>query len=274
MQSFFREIELPVHNIYIIITLIGAAIGSFLNVCIYRIPRELSIVTPASRCPGCDKGIKPYDNIPIISYLILIGRCRECKTKISFRYPLIEGLNTLLYVTALWRFGLGWHLIPIFAFCSAMVVITFIDMDFQIIPNIISIPGAVVGLLAGAIIFPDIFKTNQILGFWNSLTGLVIGGSLFLLVALLGEWMFNKEAMGMGDVKMMAMVGAFLGWKGVVLTTFTGSLAGTIVSIFMMVYKGKDRHSQIPFGPFLAAGALITLFYGKELLSLYLRRAL
>lgn len=257
---------------YIAVSLFGAMLGSFLNVCIYRIPRDLSIVSPASRCPVCDKGIKVYDNIPVLSFLLLRGKCRNCGTKIPFRYPLVETLNALLYAAALWRFGLGWHLLIIFAFCSAMLVITFIDLDFQIIPNTLTLPGAIIGLLAGSLIFPDPFARGSILGFKGSLIGLISGGGLFLTIAYVSQWILRQEAMGMGDVKMMAMIGAFMGWKAILLTTFSGSLAGSLIGIFLMAFRGKGRKAQIPFGPFLAIGAIITLFYGREILQLYLRR--
>lgn len=185
---------------------------------------------------------------------------------------MVEILNALLYVAALWRFGLGWYLLPIFAFCSVMVVITFIDLDFQIIPDILTVSGAIFGLIASSIILPDIFKPWHIVGFKNSLIGIITGGGLFFAIAFIGELLLKKEAMGMGDVKMMGMVGAILGWKGVLLTTFTGSLLGSIIGMSLMRITGKGRDYRIPFGPFLAAGAIVTLFYGKELLSLYLRR--
>lgn len=257
---------------YIAVSLFGAVIGSFLNVCIFRLPRELSIVSPASRCPVCDTEIKFYDNIPVLSFLLLRGKCRNCRTTIPFRYPLVETLNALLYAATLWRFGLGWHMPVIFAFCSALLVITFIDLDFQIIPNTLTIPGTVIGLLAGSLIFPDPFARNSLLGFKGSLIGLVSGGGLFFLIAYLSQLILKQEAMGMGDVKMMAMIGAFMGWKAILLTTFSGSLAGSLTGIFMMAFRGKDRKAQIPFGPFLATGAIITLFYGREILYLYLRR--
>ncbi|MBM4135535.1 MAG: prepilin peptidase [Nitrospira sp.] len=250
---------------YIIVFLFGSIVGSFLNVCIYRIPRNLSIIIPSSRCPSCDSPIKPWDNIPVVSYIFLGGRCRFCKARISFRYPLVEFLNALSYVAVLWRFGFGWHTIVYCVFCSALIVITFIDLDFQIIPDWITLSGIPIGLLTGSFLLPDPFIRYSLLGYKSSIIGFLVGGGLFYAVAVL-----SRGGMGGGDIKMMAMVGAVLGWKAVLMTTFLGSLIGSIVGIFLMVLKGKGRKTKIPFGPFLALGSLITLFYGQELLSLYL----
>lgn len=252
---------------YGIAFLFGSAIGSFLNVCIYRMPRNISIVFPSSRCPSCNTPIKPLDNIPVLSYLLLGGRCRVCKAKIAFRYPLVEFLNASLYVLVVWRYGLNWDAVIYCVFCSALIVITFIDLDFQIIPDRISLPGIPIGLIAGSFLLPDPFIRFSALGFKASVIGFLVGGGLFYLVALV-----SRGGMGGGDIKMMAMVGSLTGWKSVLLTTFLGSLSGSLVGIFLMVFKGKGRKTKIPFGPFLALGSLITLFFGQEILSWYLRR--
>jgi leader peptidase (prepilin peptidase) / N-methyltransferase len=251
--------------IYIIAFILGSLIGSFLNVCIYRIPRNLSIITPASRCPACDIPIRPYDNIPFLSYIALGGKCRVCGAKISFRYPLVEFLNAALYVLVLWRFGFGWHIPVYLIFCSVLVVIIFIDLDFQIIPDTITLPGMVIGLIAGSFLVPDPFMRYDLLGFQASIAGFLAGGGLFYAVAIL-----SRGGMGGGDIKMMAMVGSFMGWKSVLMTTFFGSLTGAVVGILLMIFKGQGRKTKIPFGPFLALGALITLFYGQEILTWYL----
>ncbi len=250
----------------------GSVVGSFLNVCIYRIPRGSSIILPPSRCPACGTSIKPYNNIPIISFILLGGKCRQCGAKISLRYPLVEALNGLLYVLVLWRFGLGWHTLFLFAFWSAMIVITFIDLDFQIIPDSLTLPGIVVGLIAGSLTLPDPFDRLSLLGFRGSVIGLLSGGLAFFLIAEVSFRVLRQEAMGGGDIKMMAMVGAFLGWKSVLLTTFAGSLFGSVIGIFLMVFKRTGRRTKIPFGPFLALGALLSMFCGQEILSLYLKR--
>ncbi len=258
--------------LYIIIFVFGAVIGSFLNVCIYRLPRNLSIVSPSSRCPSCQSPIRPYDNIPILSYIILGGRCRNCKAPISVRYPFVELLNALLYATVPLRFGFGWHIPVLFAFVSALIVITFIDLDFQIIPDVITLPGVLIGLIMATIIIPDPFSRNHQVGFLNSLIGVISGGGLFFIIALLGEKAFGQEAMGGGDIKLMAMIGGFLGWKSILLTTFAASLIGSIAGIIIMVIKGRGRGLKVPFGPFLSIGAMISLFFGQEVLYLYIGR--
>ncbi|MGO9013965.1 MAG: prepilin peptidase [Dissulfurispiraceae bacterium] len=264
----------------IIFFILGLIVGSFLNVCIYRIPRSLSIISPPSACPGCDAPIRPWDNIPLVSYILLGGKCRSCGGPISLRYPLVELLNGVLYWSVVTSFGLGWHVLFICALVSSLVVITFIDLDFQVIPDSITLPGIVIGLLSASFVLPDPFSVHRsafslqpsvlshsIVGFVNALTGLLLGGGLFYLIALI-----SRGGMGGGDIKMMAMVGAFMGWKAIFLTTFIGSLSGSLVGIFLMVAKGKGRKSKIPFGPFLALGALATLFFGKVILQWYLRR--
>ncbi len=246
----------------------GLITGSFLNVCIYRLPREISIVSPPSACPGCKKPIKPWDNIPIISYLFLRGKCRNCGERISIRYPLVELLNGLLYLLIVYFFGFGWHLIPLFAFVSAMVVITFIDLEFQIIPDVITLPGILIGVISSVFFLSDplfnLHASDMLTGLINSLIGILLGGGLFFLIAVV-----SKGGMGGGDIKMMAMVGAFMGWKAVLLVTFIGSLTGSLVGVMLMLFKGKDRKTKVPFGPFLALGSLISLFVGGKIITWY-----
>ncbi|MCE5194245.1 MAG: prepilin peptidase [Nitrospiraceae bacterium] len=254
-------------TMYVIIFIFGSLVGSFLNVCIYRLPKQESIVMPFSYCPSCKTPIKAWDNIPILSYLFLRSKCRACKEKISFRYPVVEALNALFYCLLLWRFGIGLHLLTYFALVSSLIVITFIDLDYQIIPDSITLPGVVLGLILGSFLLPDPFSRWSPLGYKASLIGAVTGFGLYYLIAVL-----SKGGMGGGDIKMMAMLGAFMGWKSVLLTTFSGSFLGAIWGISLMIFEGKSRKTKIPFGPFLAAGALITLFYGQEILYLYLKR--
>jgi len=253
--------------LYIFVFLLGSIVGSFMNVCIYRMPRKLSIVLPSSRCPSCNTPIKPWDNIPIVSYFFLGGRCRVCKSKISLIYPLVEFLNAALYVFILWRFGFAWHTPLYFIFCSTLVVISFIDLEFQIIPDKITLPGIPIGIIIGSFLLPDPFMRYTILGLKASLLGFVIGGGVYYALALV-----SRGGMGGGDIKMMAMVGALMGWKAVLLISFIGSFIGGLVGIFLMIFKGKGRKTKIPFGPFLALGSLITLFYGEEILYWFLHR--
>lgn len=259
MLSHLNNIELfePLSFIF------GLVVGSFLNVCIYRLPRNMSVVRPSSACPSCNTPIKPWDNIPVLSYILLKGNCRKCGERISIRYPIVELMNGILYWIAFNYFGLGWHLPFLLSFISAMIVITFIDLDFQIIPDVITLPGIVIGLASAFFLLPDPFSLS-VVGFKNSIAGLFIGGGLFYLIAVL-----SRGGMGGGDIKLMAMVGAFMGWKAVFLTTFIGSLVGSLVGIFLMIFKGKGRKTKIPFGPFLAFGSIITLFFGRAILHWY-----
>jgi len=240
----------------------GALVGSFLNVCIYRLPKEESIVTPGSHCPYCKKPIKFYDNIPLISYLFLKGKCRHCKSHISIQYPLIEGITALGSLLLFLKFGSSLSYLIYFSFLSALIIITVIDLFHQIIPDVISLPGIGVGLLVSLII-PQIT-------FFDSLIGILLGGGSLFLVATLYQWLFKREGMGGGDVKLLAMIGAFLGWKAVILTILLSSLIGSVVGITVMLIKGKDFKYAIPFGPFLSLAAMVSMFYGENIIHWYL----
>lgn len=240
----------------------GALIGSFLNVCILRVPKEESIIWPGSHCPHCGKPIRGYDNIPILSYIVLIGKCRECRGPISVQYPLIEGVTALGSLFLMMKFGLSPSYLVYFVFVASLIVIAVIDFYHQIIPDVISLPGIGVGLLASLVI-PQIT-------FVNSLVGALLGGGSLFLVATVYQWLFKREGMGGGDVKLLAMIGAFLGWKSVILTILLSSLIGSVTGIAVMLLKGKDFKYAIPFGPFLSLGAIIALFYGPNLISWYL----
>jgi leader peptidase (prepilin peptidase)/N-methyltransferase len=241
----------------------GALVGSFLNVCIYRLPKEESIVWPGSHCPHCNNPIKHYDNIPLISYMLLKGKCRHCHGPISIQYPLVEGITALGSLILFVKFGPSLTFLIYFSFVAALIVITVIDLYHQIIPDVISLPGIGVGLLA-SLVLPQFT-------FFDSLIGFLVGGGSLFLVATLYQWLFKREGMGGGDVKLLAMIGAFLGWKAVILTILLGSLVGSITGIIVMVSKGKDFKYAIPFGPFLSLGAVIALFYQNEIISWYLR---
>jgi len=240
----------------------GAMIGSFLNVCIIRLPKEESIVTPGSHCPHCGTPIQFYDNIPLISYIFLQGRCRHCHRGISFQYPLVEGITALSSFILFMKFGASLSYLFYFSFVAALIVITVIDLYHQIIPDVISIPGIGVGVLTSLI-------TPQTTLF-NSLIGILLGGGSLFFVATVYQWIFKREGMGGGDVKLLAMIGAFLGWKAVIVTVLLGSLVGSITGIIVMTLKKKDFKYAIPFGPFLALGAVISLFYGEGLIRWYL----
>jgi leader peptidase (prepilin peptidase)/N-methyltransferase len=248
---------------YIAAILLGAIVGSFLNVCILRLPKEESIITPGSHCPHCKKPIAFYDNIPLVSYFILRGKCRHCKKKISLQYPIVEGITALSSLLLFIKFGPSLPYLLYFAFVSSLIVITGIDLSHQIIPDLISLPGIGVGLLGSLLFLP--------LTFLNSLFGVLLGGGSLFLVATLYQWLFKREGMGGGDVKLLAMIGSFLGWKAVILTILLGSLIGSITGIVIILLKGKDFKYAIPFGPFLSLSAVISLFYQNEIISWYLQ---
>jgi leader peptidase (prepilin peptidase)/N-methyltransferase len=267
---------------YIFAFLFGAIVGSFLNVCIYRIPVRASLVSPPSRCPQCKTPIKFYDNIPILSYFVLGGRCRWCKAPISARYPLVETMMALFSVLLMLKFGISSSFFTYFILISSLVVVSFIDLDHRIIPDVISLPGIVLGVLASFIKSAEghndfllLFVFKGLRGALNlatldSLLGIVIGGGLLYCVAVVFYWVTKKEGMGGGDIKLLAMIGAFLGWSSTVFTILVSSLIGSIVGVGLMVVKGADSKYAIPFGPFLSMGAVIYLFFGEEIIRWYL----
>lgn len=249
--------------------IMGAVVGSFLNVCIYRIPAGKSIVSPPSACPHCKHRICWFQNIPILSYLLLCGKCASCKAKISFRYPAIEALTGLLFALVWYYFG---HTAEPFSFTAAtlvywmfvaaLVVITFIDLDHQIIPDVISLPGIIVGFVCSFFI--------PWLPWVDSLLGVVIGGGILLSIAWIYEKVAKREGMGGGDIKLLAMLGAFLGWKAVLPIVFIASLVGTLIGVPLMLLQKSDTKLAIPFGPFLAFAATVYLFLGRDLVYWYL----
>ncbi|MDH3975328.1 MAG: prepilin peptidase [Deltaproteobacteria bacterium] len=241
---------------------LGAVTGSFLNVCIFRIPEKQSIVSPPSHCPSCGAGIKFYDNVPLLSYLILQGKCRHCKMSISFRYPLIELLTALASVMLMIHFGPTLSYLIYLVLVSLLIVITFIDLDHRIIPDVISLPAIPLGFAASFLL--------PYLTWLDSLIGIVAGGGLLLLVAVVYEALTGQEGMGGGDIKLLAMVGAFLGWKGVLFTLMASSFLGTVIGGGLMALSGKGRKFALPFGPFLSLGAIIYLFWGELLIDWYL----
>jgi len=247
---------------YVVSFVFGAVVGSFLNVCICRMPRDESVVSPPSHCPICNYRIRWYDNIPLVSYLLLRGKCRGCGAHISLQYPLVELLNGLLTLALFIKFGPTLTFLVLFLFCSALVVITFIDLEHQIIPDEISLSGIVIGFVC------SFFLPWQT---WiNSLLGILLGGGSLLMVAYGYQWLTGKEGMGGGDIKLLAMMGAFLGWKSVLFIVFASSLIGSVVGVTMMLVQKKDSKLAIPFGPYLAFGAVLYIFYGRQLIHWYL----
>ena len=240
----------------------GTLIGSFLTVCIYRMPREQSIVTPRSACPKCGRHIGWYDNVPLLSFILLGGRCRNCQASIPFRYPVVELVNGVGYVAILWRFGWGWPALVYGVFFSALLVISWIDWDFLTISDAITLPGIILGVLCSSWILP--------VGFFDSLIGVIVGGGVLLAMAWISPFLFGKEGLGGGDIKLLAMVGAFLGWQLALVTLMIASILGALVGVGLMAMSALKRGQYMPFGPFLALGAGISLLFGPEILGWYL----
>ena len=241
--------------------LVGCVVGSFLNVCIWRLPRGLSIVRPASHCPHCDQRITARDNIPLLSYLLLRGRCRHCGETISPRYPAVEALTGTLAVALFLVFGLTVQAVIFFILFCLLIVVSFVDLDQLIIPDKVTLPGILLGLAVNALVAP-----RSVLGF---LFAALVGAAALLAVAILGELLFRKESMGGGDIKLAAMVGAFLGWKGVLMALFLAVLVGAIVGVVLMISGLRKRWEHIPFGPFIAAGTILVVFWGESMANAY-----
>jgi len=246
----------------VVLSLLGLIVGSFSNVCIYRIPRNESVVYPASHCPKCRTTIRPFDNIPVLSYILLRGRCRHCKSKISIRYPVVEFLTGLIYLTIYLIYGLSIQTLIYVILSSALIIITFIDLNEQIIPDVISLPGIAIGFILSFFV--------PYISFINSALGVVIGGGIILVISLGGSVIYKKEAMGGGDVKLAAMIGAFLGWRYIIISLFLGFFLGALIGIILIMTKVKKREDVIPFGPFIVLGSLITLLWGERIISWYL----
>jgi leader peptidase (prepilin peptidase)/N-methyltransferase len=247
----------------IFVFIFGLAVGSFLNVCIYRLPLKKTIIFPASHCPKCGNKIRAYDNIPILSYIVLGGKCRFCKERISLIYPAVELLSGLIFLSLYLWYGLSWDFASRLFLFTSLIVIFFIDLKHQLIPDLITLPGIVAG-----VVFSLLSKSPS---FLDSLIGLFSGGGLFYLVALAGDKIFKKESMGGGDIKLAAMLGTFLGWQKILLVFFLASFLGALVGIIFLALIPKLREKRlIPFGPFLAISTVICIFFGNRLVELYL----
>ena len=243
---------------------LGSVVGSFLNVCICRLPKSESVVSPPSHCTRCDYVIRWYDNIPMLSYAFLRGKCRRCGEPISLQYPLVEFINGSLTLALFLKFGPSLPFALFFVLCSALVVVTFIDLEHQIIPDCITLPGIVIGF-ALSFFFPGF-------GWLNSLIGIVAGGGSLLLIAYGYQLIAKKDGMGGGDIKLLAMLGAFpfFGWKAILFIVFAASLVGSVLGISIMLAQKKDSTLAIPFGPYLASAAVLYIFYGKHIILWYL----
>jgi leader peptidase (prepilin peptidase)/N-methyltransferase len=255
----------------IIAFIFGAVIGSFLNVCIVRIPHGDSIIEPGSHCPGCQSAIHFYDNIPVISYFLLLGRCRRCSMRISPRYLVVELMMAFLVMALYHEFGLSLAFFVSVIFVAALVVISFIDLAVRIVPDAISLPGIVAGLLFSLIARYLIHDSADLVPSpLSALLGVLVGGGFLLALAWAYEAFTGVEGMGGGDIKLLAMIGAFLGWPSIPVTLFLSSLSGSVIGISAMLIKGVGRKYALPFAPFLCLGALLYLFFGREIIDFYI----
>lgn len=257
--------------IFLIVFVLGAIVGSFLNVCIVRIPKQESLVSPPSHCPQCKTTIPFYDNIPLLSYIFLLGRCRFCREFVSPRYFFVELLMACFAVILFYRFGLGLACVVSFVLVAALIVITFIDIDARIVPDAISLPGIGVGLLVSLLGHYLIHDPLAVVPTpVSAFLGALVGGGFLLAVGWAYEYFTGVEGMGGGDIKLLAMIGAFLGWPSIPVTLFFASLAGSVIGLTLMVSKGVGSKYALPFAPFLCLGALLHLFFGQDLIGLYL----
>jgi leader peptidase (prepilin peptidase)/N-methyltransferase len=242
--------------------LFGAVIGSFLNVCIYRLPLGKSVVGPASSCPNCGRNLAWFENIPIISYLALWGRCRTCRSPISSRYPLVEALTALLFAASWWYDGPGLLFASRVILGTALIVLFAIDLEHHLLPDVITLPGIVVGFVFSVLTGP---------GWLDSLLGILVGGGVLFAIAEAYYRIRGEEGLGMGDVKMLAMIGAFLGWKLTLMTLMLGSFAGSLIGVLFILTNKGDMKYALPFGTFLAVGAALSATVGQRVLDWYLR---
>jgi len=281
-----RAIDVPIPIACAFLGVLGAVIGSFLNVVIHRLPREQSIVFPNSSCPKCHKAIKAYDNIPILSYLILGGRCRQCGVHISSRYPAVEALTAILFAAVTWHDGVSFALAFDLAFAASMVALVFIDAEHMILPNKITYPGIIFALVARILVpylaspahFDDLpqllnsFPTLPVglVSIIGAVIGALAGGGSLWLMGFMWEKLRGVEAMGFGDVKMMLMVGAFVGWRLTILTILLGALTGSIAGIVVMYRRGgRNLQMMLPFGIFLGIGSIVSLLFGTRIIAWY-----
>lgn len=292
LTTFESLTNLPESVAYIFVFIFGAMVGSFLNVVIHRVPNEESIVFPNSACPNCKKSIKPYDNIPILSWLILGGKCRNCKNPISPRYLFVEVLTGSLFMLVYSSIGLNEFLPVALIFTAAVVSLVFIDAEHMILPDVITYPLLIFALLV-RLVFPLLFSTNYFSDFkvfplnqmqdspvWlvslvGAVLGALVGGGFLWLVGAVWKKLRGVDAMGLGDVKMMFAVGALLGWRLTLLSIFIGAFAGAVIGVFVIArQKEKDFQAQIPFGIFLGIGSILSLLFGERIIHWYINNFL
>ena len=242
------------------LAILGLAIGSFLNVCIHRLPRQASIVSPASSCPQCGYVLRWFDNIPVLSYVFLAGRCRQCRTPISIRYPIIELVTMVIFVAHLLVFGWDIILVPRLLFASILIALFAIDLEHHLLPNVITLPGIVVGLAFSAMLPP---------GIADALIGTLVGGGVLWVIGEAYYRYSGHEGMGGGDVKMLAMIGAFLGWKLVILTLVLSSLLGSLIGVIVIAVRRGGMKYALPYGTFLSLAALCSSLVGMRIIDWY-----
>lgn len=274
------------HSLIVFYTALGLIIGSFLNVCIYRIPLGKSIVRPRSGCTRCGAQIAFYDNIPVLSYLLLRGKCRSCGATIPLQYPFVEILTGAFFLVCAvrWQFTSPTYVNSFFL--SVIIVLIFTDYHHRILPNVLTLPGTLVGILLSPFQNPDVYQdilsvrlallfdpeaARTLLPWIGSISGAIVGGGMLLVVGMGYQTLRKRKGLGMGDVKMMAMVGAFLGWRLTFLTIFAGSVLGLLAGIYLIAFHKKNLQTKLPFGVFLGIGAGLSLFYGFQFLDWYLR---
>lgn len=252
----------------IVIFIFGSIVGSFLNVCIYRLPRGESIISPPSYCPHCQKSIPYFYNIPLVSYIYLKGHCHFCKEKISFRYFAVELISALTFVFLFNYFGLGLMFVIMSLLLAGLIVASSIDFEHGLIPDVITLPGLGIGMII-SFVFPQIQGAGaHLLALKKSALGILVGGGTIYALGVIGKAIFRKESMGGGDVKLMAMIGAFLGWEKVLVTFFVAPLFGSIVGV---VLKIKEKKEHIPYGPHLSLAALISILWGNKIIEWLLK---
>lgn len=257
----------------VVVFALGASIGSFINVVVYRLPAGLSILFPPSRCPHCLNQLKPYDNVPVLGWLHLKGRCRFCKNKISVRYPVVEAVTGVIFILVFWIFKFSLYTVGYWVFCSWLLALSLIDLDTMTLPNALTKSGLVLGIVFQMIVgFVSLSSSVGLINYLKmAVVGAVLGLWLFDLIAIIGLIAFGKTAMGGGDAKLAAMMGAWLGWKYLLIAGLIACGLGTLVGVGAIILSRRRWGQKITFGPFLAMGALITLFAGKTILSNYLR---
>lgn len=253
---------------YLMAVLFGACAGSFANVCIARLPRGLSVVSPRSHCPRCKRKLSWWENIPVVSFLILRGRCRSCKNRISYQYPMVEILGIVFSLLVWWHFkDIGQYFAYYLLFVMPLLIASVIDLHHKIIPDAISLPGIAVGFIVRQLFAHPGLRLSVLL---DSLLGVVVGAGFLFIVAYGYEKIKKREGLGGGDVKLAAMFGAFFGWQAVIFILMASSMIGLVGGLFVILVMKKDRYFEIPFGPFLSLAAFLYLLFGEGLIQWYL----